>query len=613
MGRLKVGLTPEWRSMQVRRLMPITHGMRSGPLRIGQDFGPRYHVLKLLGSGGMGVVYQALDRELGEDIALKVLRAPARAAAGSLAEMQRRFRAELVLARKVTHKHVIRIHDIGEIDGIKFISMPLVKGKDLAAILADGPLPVDRALDYARQIAAGLVAVHAAGVIHRDLKPSNIMIDEHDQVLLMDFGIARPNAPAGQPRTIAGAIVGTTAYMAPEQARGEAVDPRTDVYGFGLILYEMLCGIRPSLTINELLARMKAPPTPAHHVNAAVPLELDSVVTRCLKPGAADRYQTSAEVAEALSDLHGGRKRRPVAVPWRGWLPRIAALLVLAALAGLGYGLLEPGHAARTAAKAQKLGARALDRVTQLNPAEPVIKALEKLNPVTLLAREEDGDTPAQPSSAGPPPSEPTSGSYGDAHQPRPDPADRQRHLARTTAAPDAHRRPAPAGSTSDRGRAFSRHDLAAGTGLGAGTAGRGQYRPDGRAIAAMSTSSALPPHLSVSPRLELPLVPTASAHGSRRGPMMATTDTGNLQNLQGGATLGDGSVLQMLEPPRAAFSAGTIDRSEAPERHSRAAQIHRPARHWLDRILPIRTYRAPMPAKAEDEFQVCYINSVAE
>jgi len=344
--------------------------MRSGPLAIGQDFGPRYHVVKLLGSGGMGVVYQALDRELGEDIALKVLRAPARlAAAGSLAEMQRRFRAELVLARKVTHKHVIRIHDIGEIDGIKFISMPLVKGRDLSAILANGPLPVERALRYARQIVSGLTAVHAAGVVHRDMKPSNIMIGSDDQVLLMDFGIARANAPAGQQRTIAGAVVGTTAYMAPEQARGDAVDQRTDVYSFGLVLYEMLCGIRDDLTIAELLARMKAAPPSARQRNPAVPADLDAIVMRCLKPSAGDRYQTSAEVAAALSGFNRSKRRAIPAFAWPQWAPRAAAAAVaIALLAGLGYWLTTPS-ASKALARGGAVLSQSLDRLSELNPA----------------------------------------------------------------------------------------------------------------------------------------------------------------------------------------------------------------------------------------------------
>src|SRR5436190_8453709 len=161
-----------------------------GRPKIGHDFGPRYRILKKLGSGGMGVVYQALDHDLGVHVALKVLRSAAGTPNGS-PEMQRRFISELLLARKITHKNVIRIHDIGEINGIRFISMPFVEGDDLATILADRPLDLARNLRYARHLAAGLMAVHAAGVIHRDLKPANIMIGEHDQALLMDFGIAR--------------------------------------------------------------------------------------------------------------------------------------------------------------------------------------------------------------------------------------------------------------------------------------------------------------------------------------------------------------------------------------------------------------------------------------
>ena len=344
--------------------------MRSGPLAIGQDFGARYHVVKLLGSGGMGVVYQAVDHELGEEIALKVLRAPARlAASGSLAEMQRRFRAELVLARKVTHKHVIRIHDIGEIDGIKFISMPLVKGRDLSAILANGPLPVDRAVRYARQIVSGLMAVHAAGVVHRDMKPSNIMIGNDDQVLLMDFGIARASAPAGQQRTVAGAVVGTTAYMAPEQARGDAVDQRTDIYSFGLVLYEMLCGIRDDLTIAELLARMKAAPPSARQRNPGVPADLDAIVMRCLKPAAGDRYQTSAEVAAALSGFNRSKRGAMPAIAWRGRASRAAAAaLIIALIAGLGYWLKTPA-AAKVLAQANAVVAKSVDKLSALSPA----------------------------------------------------------------------------------------------------------------------------------------------------------------------------------------------------------------------------------------------------
>jgi hypothetical protein len=313
--------------------MPITRRMRPGPLRVGQDFGSRYHVQKLLGSGGMGVVYQALDRELGVEIALKVLRAPAAGpkSAQVIAELQRRFRTELLLARQITHRNVIRIHDIGEINGIRFISMPLVKGPDLASLLENGRLSVSRSVRYARQIAAGLVAVHAKGVTHRDLKPSNIMINDEDQPLLMDFGIARSNAPAVRGRTVTGAVVGTLAYMAPEQIRGEEVDGRADIYAFGLILREMLCGATPNLSMPEVLGRLKTPPTPARQINPKVPVPLDEIVSRCLRPAAADRYQTAAELAAALAGLSRRAASGSDGRLWQ-WAARAAAVVAIAAL-----------------------------------------------------------------------------------------------------------------------------------------------------------------------------------------------------------------------------------------------------------------------------------------
>src|SRR6185436_702355 len=159
----------------------------SGRLRVGQPFGSRYVVQSLLGVGGMGAVYRARDKELEIDVALKVLRsAPTNLA--SAVDARRRLKAELLLARKISHKNVIRIHDIGEVDSIMFISMALVEGQNLAVRLEAGALEPAQAIRYARQLASGLAAAHAAGVIHRDLKPSNVMIGEDDQAILMDFG-----------------------------------------------------------------------------------------------------------------------------------------------------------------------------------------------------------------------------------------------------------------------------------------------------------------------------------------------------------------------------------------------------------------------------------------
>ena len=170
----------------------------------GQQFGPRYHIIRLLGMGGMGAVYQAWDAELGVAVALKIIRTGGRGITAS-PELEKRFKNELLLARQVTHKNVVRIHDLGTINGVKYISMPYIQGDDLAAILRrDGKMPIERALKVARQIAMGLAAAHEAGVVHRDLKPHNVMIAAEDQVQIMDFGISRP---AGDATT--GEIVGT--------------------------------------------------------------------------------------------------------------------------------------------------------------------------------------------------------------------------------------------------------------------------------------------------------------------------------------------------------------------------------------------------------------------
>ena len=237
-----------------------------GPLAVGQAFGPRYHIIRMLGVGGMGAVYQAWDAELGLAVAIKVIRPEITADPQTAADVARRFKRELVLARQVTHKNVVRIHDLGEIDGIKYITMPYIEGDDLATLIKKhNDLPVPRALRITRSIVSGLVAAHTAGVVHRDLKPANIMIDAEGEALIMDFGIARSTgAPVGNrmpgeqtivdnlrqvakqaDATVYGAVVGTVAYMAPEQARGVSVDQRADVYALGLIFYDMLVGPLP--------------------------------------------------------------------------------------------------------------------------------------------------------------------------------------------------------------------------------------------------------------------------------------------------------------------------------------------------------------------------------
>ncbi len=285
----------------------------TGPLTIGDQFGTRYRIIRLLGSGGMGSVYQAWDQELDVPVAVKVIRPEAMADPAAAGDVERRFKRELLLARQVTHRNVVRIHDIGEIDGIKYITMPYVQGSDLATVLSrEGRLPVGRALSIARQVVAGLVAAHEAGVVHRDLKPANIMIDGEDHAMIMDFGIARStSAAAGFGISVAGVIVGTVEYMAPEQANGEAVDQRADIYALGLILRDMLLGSRhtgATTAFAELMGRMHVAPSPMRALDAVIPEALEAIVTRCLQPKPADRYQNSADLLRDL-DLFadGGR------------------------------------------------------------------------------------------------------------------------------------------------------------------------------------------------------------------------------------------------------------------------------------------------------------------
>jgi serine/threonine protein kinase/Flp pilus assembly protein TadD len=308
-------------------------GNSSGPLAAGAAFGGRYHIIRLLGMGGMGAVYQAWDAELEVALALKVVRPAAADDAEAAAQIERRFKQELLLARLVTHPNVVRIHDLGEVDGIKYITMPYIQGTDLAGVLAErGKLPVRDTLHIARQIAAGLRAAHDAGVVHRDLKPANIMIDADRHALITDFGIARsstsasadPARPAGLPgrisddQTMVGTIVGSVEYMAPEQARGEQVDQRADIYAFGLIVYRMLVGRSHPSTPAELIAslreRMAAEPPKLRSLDRTVPEAIEGLVSRCLQPDPAARFQTSGELLAALNRLDDDGKPLPLPV-----------------------------------------------------------------------------------------------------------------------------------------------------------------------------------------------------------------------------------------------------------------------------------------------------------
>ena len=259
----------------------------------------------------MGAVYQAWDKTLETAVAVKVIRPDAGASLEDAEATEKRFKRELLLARQVTHRNVVRIHDLGAIDGVTYITMPYVQGSDLATILKQrGRLPVERAVNIARQIAEGLEAAHDAGVIHRDLKPANVMIAESDHALIMDFGIARSSDQGtALAMTTAGGVIGTIDYMSPEQARAERGDHRCDIYSLGLIVYDMLSGGRQGADSNGvagLVSRMQQPPATLRTVDSAIPEWLEAMVNQCLQPDPAARYQT---VKDFLSDLD--RAHRP--------------------------------------------------------------------------------------------------------------------------------------------------------------------------------------------------------------------------------------------------------------------------------------------------------------
>jgi len=290
-----------------------------GPFQAGDQVGPRYTIIRLLGTGGMGAVYQAFDHELGVAVAIKVIRPGAQSDATAARDLELRFKRELVLARQITHKYVVRIHDIGEVAGVKYLTMPFIEGETLAESLRrEGKLAVTRALAIARQVALGLAAAHDKGVVHRDLKPENIMIEKGEDAaggdaLIMDFGIAR-SVDHGSTQTAAGSVIGTLEYMAPEQAQGKQVDQRADLYAFGLILYDMLLG-RQRLAnrdnpMSELLGRLSQAPAAPRSLDPAIPEAVDAVVQRCLQPDPAARFATTAEVVQALDSLTADGHRR---------------------------------------------------------------------------------------------------------------------------------------------------------------------------------------------------------------------------------------------------------------------------------------------------------------
>ena len=277
----------------------------------GNIIGGRYEVLQLLGEGGMGAVYKVRDNAVDRLIALKVIRPDL----ASRPEILARFKQELILARQVTHKNVIRLFDLGEADGVKFITMDFIEGSDLKSLLKEkGKLPPTDAVKIIGQVCRALDAAHAEGVVHRDLKPQNIMLDANGRVTVMDFGIARSAAMPGMTQT--GALIGTPEYMSPEQAKGQQVDSRSDLFTLGIIFYELLTGDTPhraDTAMATLLKRTQERARPPIEVDPTIPQGISDVVMKCLEIDLDKRYAHAEEILEDLGqDARTGTRLRPL-------------------------------------------------------------------------------------------------------------------------------------------------------------------------------------------------------------------------------------------------------------------------------------------------------------
>jgi eukaryotic-like serine/threonine-protein kinase len=324
--------------------MSLSPGARLGP----------YEILAPLGAGGMGEVYRARDTRLGRAVAIKVLPGEF---SGDPARLQR-FRNEARAASALSHPNIVTIHEIGESDSTSFIVMELVEGKSLRELLAAGPLAPRKALGIAAQIADGLARAHAAGIIHRDLKPENVIVTPDGLVKILDFGlakllpglsdltqaIAQENVP-----TRPGMILGTVSYMSPEQARGSAVDFRSDQFALGATLYEMLTGQRAfhrETAAQTLAAIIEDDPEPVATLNPKVPVPLRWITERCLAKDPAERYASTFDLARDLANVRDhlseiGAAPGLVAAPVprsRARLARAAAWLVLGVALGLAGG-----------------------------------------------------------------------------------------------------------------------------------------------------------------------------------------------------------------------------------------------------------------------------------
>src|SRR3974390_2246601 len=278
----------------------------------GSKLGP-YAIVSSIGAGGMGEVYRARDARLNRDVAIKILPA----SFSSDPDRLQRFAQEARAAAALSHPNILSIYDIGDDQGAPYVVSELLEGETLRDRLRNGALAQRKATEYARQIASGLGAAHEKGIVHRDLKPEYIFITSDGRVKILDFGLAKLTRPeasdtadaATQTRQIAtdaGTVMGTVGYMAPEQVRGKPADPRSDIFAFGAILYEMLSGKRAfhgDSAADTMSALLKEDPPDLAETNRNVSPALERIVRHCLEKNPAERFQSARDVAFNLDAL----------------------------------------------------------------------------------------------------------------------------------------------------------------------------------------------------------------------------------------------------------------------------------------------------------------------
>jgi Tol biopolymer transport system component len=331
--------------------MALTSGMRLGP----------YTIVAPIGAGGMGEVYRARDPKLNREVAIKVL--PGHLASDPVA--LGRFEREAQAVAALSHPNILAIHDFGVSEGVAYAVTELLEGETLRARLSGSSLPIRKAVEYALQIVHGIAAAHQKGVVHRDLKPENIFITHDGRVKILDFGLAKATGPAGDETvsptqhaigTSPGTVMGTVGYMSPEQVRGLPVDQRTDIFSFGVVLYEMLCGLRAfrgDSNVETMNAILKEDPPEFAAAGANVPAALDRIVRRCIEKNANERFHSAHDLGLALESISGsssGASAASTAVPalpasrrrTMPWLAAASGVVIVAAAFFAGRRVSEP-------------------------------------------------------------------------------------------------------------------------------------------------------------------------------------------------------------------------------------------------------------------------------